>query len=137
MKSNTIITFQDISQDTIPIIPIFHPVIHQDLALTAFPGPLFIDHPPSLPKEIDNLRKLEDHKDMKVIMTCNSGLMLWLFPPLVILLANDMKALKDPTIVHLVPLLVSFLMRMFSIHQANLIGLRMFLHLTAVFAAIQ
>ena len=48
-----------------------------------------------------------------------------------------MKALKDPTIVHLVPLLVNFLMRMSSIHQANLIGLRMYFLLAVVFAAIK
>ena len=44
---------------------------------------------------------------------------------------------KDPTTVRLVLLPVSFLMRMYSIYQPNLIGLRMSFHLAAVFDAIQ
>ena len=111
MDPNTIITFQGtISQDMIPImmmyIHIFHPISNQDLVPTTFPGLLFIDHLPSLPKEVDNLRKFKDHKYLKVIMTYNNGLTQWLFRqhhP-----ANDMKALKDPTTFHLVLLFVSF-----------------------------
>ena len=84
MDPNTIITFQGtISQDMIPImmmyIHIFHPISNQDLAPTTFLGLLFIDHLPSLPKEVDNLRKFKDHKDLKVLITYNSGLTQRLF----------------------------------------------------------
>ena len=143
LTMNPIITITiqgNISQDTIPMmihIHIVHPILTQDLVQKTLPGPLLIDvHLLNLPVEVDSLRKLNDHKDLTVVITHKSVLMQWLFVPPVILLNHDMKVSNDPTTVQLVPICASFLKRKHSIHQPNLIGLRMSFHLVAASDAI-